>query len=194
MSCLCVCMQLSITPRRKKGVMLLLRSAMRQPRNGNLRQSNKNTPRLWQWCIANIWLSKASHTERLITIIPCYIISNKFPRLLAEREIIANALFVTDKIRRWRGPNPQAKLQKLIVTPMPLPTFPAPPSPPRSDGHHLQVFCMRSNDRCKALHRLTKSTAMAHAPLCLRCRMSVLARRPLSPDSHRTTIKEWLYP
>ena len=40
--------------------------------------------------------TKASHTEYLITIIPCYVISKKFPRLLAEREIIANALFTND--------------------------------------------------------------------------------------------------
>lgn len=98
--------------------MLLLRSAMRQPRNGNLNYSNKNAPRLLRRCIANIRIVKASHTERLITIIPCYVISkdcanraesillelprcrqsyaNKFPRLLAEREIIANALFTND--------------------------------------------------------------------------------------------------
>ena len=42
-------------------------------------------------CIANTWRIKAPHTEYLITIIPCYVISKKFPRLLAEREIIANA-------------------------------------------------------------------------------------------------------
>ena len=41
-------------------------------------------------------LSKALHTECLITIIPCYVISNKFPRLLAEREIIAMLLFTND--------------------------------------------------------------------------------------------------
>ena len=41
---------------------------------------------------------KAPHTECLITIIPCYVISNKFPRLLAEREIIANALFTNDVV------------------------------------------------------------------------------------------------
>ena len=76
--------------------MLLLRSAMRQPRNGNLNYSHKNAPRLWRRCIANIRIVKASHTEYLITIIPCYVISNKFPRLLAEREIIANALFIND--------------------------------------------------------------------------------------------------
>ena len=46
--------------------------------------------------LLNIRLIKASHTEYLITIIPCYVISNKFPRLLAEREIIANALFIND--------------------------------------------------------------------------------------------------
>ena len=28
----------------------------------------------------------------------CYVISNKFPRLLAEREIIANALFFTNDV------------------------------------------------------------------------------------------------
>ena len=78
--------------------MLLLRSAMRQPRNGNLRQLNKNTPRLLRDALLLYKLSKASHTERLITIIPCYVISKKFPRLLAEREIIANAFLFTDKV------------------------------------------------------------------------------------------------
>ena len=74
--------------------MLLLRSAMRQPRNGNLNYSHKNAPRLWRRCIANTRIVKAFHTECLITIISVTLFpSNKFPRLLAEREIIANALF-----------------------------------------------------------------------------------------------------
>ena len=77
--------------------MLLLRSAMRQPRNGNLRQLNKNTPRLLRDALLLYKLSKAFHTECLITIISVTLFpSNKFPRLLAEREIIANALFTND--------------------------------------------------------------------------------------------------
>ena len=67
---------------------------MRQPRNGNLRQLNKNTPRLLRDALLLYKLSKAFHTECLITIISVTLFpSNKFPRLLAEREIIANALF-----------------------------------------------------------------------------------------------------
>ena len=91
-----MCIQLSITPRRKKGVMLLLRSAMRQPRNGNLNQPIRMHHAYGVDALLNIRLIKASHTEYLITIIPCYVISKKFPRLLAEREIIANALFTND--------------------------------------------------------------------------------------------------
>ena len=71
--------------------MLLLRSAMRQPRNGNLNQPIRMHHAYGVDALLNIRLIKAPHTECLITIIPCYIISNKFPRLLAEREIIANA-------------------------------------------------------------------------------------------------------
>ncbi len=59
-----------------------------------------------------IRLIKASHTEHLITIIPCYVISNKFPRLLAEREIIANALFLPTMSGSWHKPNPTAKIQR----------------------------------------------------------------------------------
>ena len=98
--------------------MLLLRSAMRQPRNGNLNQPIRMHHAYCVDALLNIRLIKASHTECLITIIPCYVISkdcanrvqssllelpryrqsytNKFPRLLAEREIIANALFTND--------------------------------------------------------------------------------------------------
>lgn len=71
--------------------MLLLRSAMRQPRNGNLNQPIRMHHAYGVDALLNIRLIKAPHTECLITIIPCYVISNKFPRLLAEREIIANA-------------------------------------------------------------------------------------------------------
>ena len=71
--------------------MLLLRSAMRQPRNGNLKQPIRMHHAYGVDALLNIRLIKAPHTECLITIIPCYVISNKFPRLLAEREIIANA-------------------------------------------------------------------------------------------------------
>lgn len=39
-----------------------------------------------------------SSTIAFFTIIPVTFISNKFPRLLAEREIIANAFLFTDKI------------------------------------------------------------------------------------------------
>ena len=41
----------------------------------------------------------------------CYVISNKFPRLLAEREIIANAFF---QRCLWRGlaPNPLQSYEK----------------------------------------------------------------------------------
>ena len=62
-------------------------------------------------------LSKALHTECLITIIPCYVISNKFPRLLAEREIIANAFCLP--AMSWKGcnPNPSVKLQINTDTP-----------------------------------------------------------------------------
>ena len=93
-----MCIQLSITPRRKKGVMLLLRSAMRQPRNGNLNQPIRMHHAYGVDALLNIRLIKASHTEYLITIIPCYVISNKFPRLLAEREIIANAFLITNDV------------------------------------------------------------------------------------------------
>ena len=98
----------------QKGVMLLLRSAMRQPRNGNLRQLNKNTPRLLRDALLLYKLSKASHTERLITIIPCYVISKKFPRLLAEREIIANAFCLPMMSWKRHKPNPTVKLQRNV--------------------------------------------------------------------------------
>ena len=79
--------------------MLLLRSAMRQPRNGNLNYSHKNAPRLWRRCIANTRIVKTFHTECLITIISVTLFpSNKFPRLLAEREIIANAFLITNDV------------------------------------------------------------------------------------------------
>ena len=78
--------------------MLLLRSAMRQPRNGNLNQPIRMHHAYGVDALLNIRLIKAPHTECLVTIIPCYVISNKFPRLLAEREIIANAFLFTDKI------------------------------------------------------------------------------------------------
>ena len=54
----------------------------------------------------------------------CYVISNKFPRLLAEREIIANAFFTNDvmhnvmarhavlKVMICQGFVTSAKLQK----------------------------------------------------------------------------------
>lgn len=72
---------------------------MRQPRNGNLRQLNKNIPRLLRDALLLYKLSKAFHTEYLITIISVTLFpSNKFPRLLAEREIIANALFFTNDV------------------------------------------------------------------------------------------------
>ena len=72
---------------------------MRQPRNGNLRQLNKNTPRLLRDALLLYKLSKAFYTECLITIISVTLFpSNKFPRLLAEREIIANALFFTNDV------------------------------------------------------------------------------------------------
>ena len=78
--------------------MLLLRSAMRQPRNGNLNQPIRMHHAYSADALLNIRLIKASHTEYLITIIPCYVISNKFPRLLAEREIIANAFLITNDV------------------------------------------------------------------------------------------------
>ena len=78
--------------------MLLLRSAMRQPRNGNLNQPIRMHHAYGVDALLNIRLIKASHTEYLITIIPCYVISNKFPRLLAEREIIANAFLITNDV------------------------------------------------------------------------------------------------
>ncbi len=37
-------------------------------------------------------MNKGVHTEHLHILFLCYVISKKFPRLLAEREIIANAL------------------------------------------------------------------------------------------------------
>ena len=50
-------------------------------------------------CIANTRIVKAFHTECFITIISVTLFpSNKFPRLLAEREIIANALFFTNDV------------------------------------------------------------------------------------------------
>ena len=71
--------------------MLLLRSAMRQPRNGNLRLPIKKTPRLLRDAFLSYDNLRQSIPKCPITIISCYVISNKFPRLLAEREIIANA-------------------------------------------------------------------------------------------------------
>ncbi|MCI6518713.1 MAG: hypothetical protein MR432_03970 [Prevotellaceae bacterium] len=41
---------------------------------------------------------RSPNRTTFFTIIPVTFISNKFPRLLAEREIIANAFLFTDKI------------------------------------------------------------------------------------------------
>lgn len=109
-----MCIQLSITPRRKKGVMLLLRSAMRQPRNGNLNQPIRMHHAYGVDALLNIRLIKASHTECFITIIPCYVISKKFPRLLAEREIIANAFCLPTMSWKRHEPNPTVKLQRIV--------------------------------------------------------------------------------
>ena len=53
--------------------------------------TNKNTPRLM--AMMHCYTNDLRHPYRMPyhNIIPCYVISNKFPRLLAEREIIANA-------------------------------------------------------------------------------------------------------
>ena len=89
------CTRLSITPKRKKGMMHFLRSALRQPRmetsvhfamhashlsvNTSLCQSGQGVPNRTPYHILFL----------------CVVNSKKFPRLLAEREIIANALLLT---------------------------------------------------------------------------------------------------
>ena len=73
---------------------------MRQPRNGNLRLPIKKTPRLLRDAFLSYDNLRQSIPKCPITIISCYVISNKFPRLLAEREIIANA-FYQQCLRTW---------------------------------------------------------------------------------------------
>ena len=94
--------------------MLLLRSAMRQPRNGNLNQPIRMHHAYGVDALLNIRLIKAPHTEYLITIIPCYVISNKFPRLLAEREIIANAFVYQRCLGNGSSPIQLQRYNKLL--------------------------------------------------------------------------------
>jgi len=89
--------QLSITlaTGHKKGAMHLLRSALRQPRNGNPSNLNKYAPHLSVYAFLYARLLRHFHFETSYHILSlCVVISNKFPRLLAEREIIANALLL----------------------------------------------------------------------------------------------------
>ena len=65
---------------------------MRQPRNGNLRQLIK-IHHAYARCISIIQVVQGTPYRMPFHNYFCYVISNKFPRLLAEREIIANALF-----------------------------------------------------------------------------------------------------
>jgi len=58
-----------------------------------------------------------SHTSRLSHIISVLVIPIEFPRLLAKREIIANALFLRKKYRTRLAPSPFQKYKKVCVTP-----------------------------------------------------------------------------
>ncbi len=53
-----------------------------------------------------------SHTSRLSHIISVLVIPIEFPRLLAKREIIANALFLRKKWRTRLAPSPFQKYKK----------------------------------------------------------------------------------
>ena len=58
---------------------------------GNLNPSSRMH---YAYCVNALLYKKGKdvHTEHLHILFLCVVISNKFPRLLAEREIIANAL------------------------------------------------------------------------------------------------------
>ena len=61
----------------------------------------------WSVCIA-IWRWRCPLRPPHHVLSRCVFISNKFPRLLAEREIIANAFYLSGFL-----PEPRAKLQNL---------------------------------------------------------------------------------
>ena len=87
-------LSITLAAGHKKGAMHLLRSALRQPRNGNLSPSYKYASHLSVY--ASLYkMNKTLLSETSYHILSlCVVISKKFPRLLAEREIIANAFSI----------------------------------------------------------------------------------------------------